>query len=231
MTLLFVSLLIGTVAIILTHKKSPYAPEILSVHSKLKKPESVADVRLLLTMYGVRTRKAMYQETIQQWLNQTNMQVYAVNSGGEPIGITHDRFHEFVFTQKGPFVCPTYHESDSIMRALDHFQFPNNSIVLKMTAKYFCPELEDLLGYVPQKTNLVLQSRHLRREWCTEMFGMRPNTLREFMSVCSNNSDASMEKHMYRFLFFHTGKDAVRMPKLSVTGNNKRDCGDILTYL
>ena len=233
------ALLVGFVVATLVVCSTYNIPELLKgrpvprIKTTTAPPHPKADVRLLLTMYGVKERHSMYRDVVQQWLNQTNLHIYAVNSGGVPLGVVHDRFSEFVFAQEEPRKTTTYHESDAILRALDHFQFPPDCIVLKVTAKYFCPDLEPLLSHIDADTGLIVQSRHDRLWRNTELLGMRPAYFTAFLSGCKRRyeEELDMEVHLFQFITFRHCHDVYEAPPLNVSGTYRRTQGDVLNYL
>ncbi len=131
---------------------------------------------ILLTMY-VNNKKSLYENIVQRWLNETNLDIYIVDSSNTPLSIIHPRLFPYHFKQTDDFATlePSKYEVDSILKANQYFNFKKYDMVIKVTGKYFIPDLERILHLIPD-TDMVVQCR-------TDTYG-RQNT--EILAIKSS---------------------------------------------
>jgi len=167
---------------------------------------------ILLTMY-VKNREEMYNHVVNRWLNETNLNIYIVDSSNQGLSITHPRLHQFKFQQLDKFVTnnPSMYEANLILKAINYFNFK----------KY---DIESVIDYIPE-TDFLLQYRTDTEGQNTEILGIKSNLINIILSKYKDGSFESFIYHIknnYKYYKFN----AFRLDNFV-----KRSDGSILKFL
>ena len=192
---------------------------------------------LLLTTYNIPDRQHMYKNIIEKWLQHTNFTIFVVDSSGNKIDIENPRLHQFSFKQDTKFYKhkggPTAAEKNSIIKAVNFFneKLLYYDMVFKITGKYFIPQLENLIQYIPKDTDIVFQYRifNILKMQNSEIVGIRTTKILELMELIENNM-------LFETMLYNRIKDnrfkIYTLPKIEIENNTiKRNDGSVLTYL
>ena len=183
---------------------------------------------VLLTMY-VKNNPEIYEKRVHKWLNNTNLDIYIVDSSGIGINQKHERLRQYIFEQESEFsnysvsVC----EKNSILKAIEYFEedFLKYNIVFKITGKYFIPDFEEIITQIPENIEVVLQKLTITHGQNTEIVGFKPEIIREIIEFIT--PDLSFEKTMYIINTLPKYKK-YRLPRLKLDDYTKRSDGSIL---
>jgi hypothetical protein len=190
-----------------------------------------AKVCMLVSMYIGDNRREMYTKNIKHWLNDTNLDIYTVDSSGKYLDIKHPRLFQYSFKQDSAFIRYNVSVSEkvSIEKALAYFDLSAYDLIFKVTGKYFLPEFESFVKYIPKDTSLILQSRmdHARFQ-NTELVGFR----KEHFPIISNEiTDTFGFEHSLYSAVEKGNFTTYRLPELNILYKTKRGDGWLLEYL
>lgn len=112
---------------------------------------------ILLTTYVGRdpSRVPMYMEKIRLYLDRTRAPICVVESSGSSFPIAHDRLRQYSFVG-GAHSSSTHAEAESILRAFDSGMLDDYRRIIKITGKYFVPDIETS---IPREAEVVYQNR------------------------------------------------------------------------
>ena len=238
--------------ILYNRKKIPYIPTSKINNKPLK-------CCILLTMYigNDESRRKIYENNVKRWLEETNLEIFTVDSSGKYINQTNPRLHQFSFNQNTDFVAsnPSIYEKNSILYALDYFcnDILKFDMIFKVTGKYFIPGIEKKFKYIPSNAEIVLQNR-TDTAWPygqnTEIIGIRSDIIKKIISkintfhkkfqdfkgdistIATNkyNETSLFEKTIYNIV--NSGKyKCYRFHPLKLDTFSARGDGSVLKYL
>ena len=128
-------------------------------------------------------RTAAYKAALSKWMDAAKTPqhppVFVVESTGHalPASIPPHRLDSFVVTPDQMTGSPSKAEAASILHALDTFhdamQAAGSEFVLKVTGRYFIPDVHMLLRNIPANVDIVLQHNRRTHGQNTEVFGFR----------------------------------------------------------
>ena len=146
---------------------------------------------ILLTSY-IKNREEMYYNIVNRWLNESNFDIYLVDSSNQGINIIHPKLHQFKFEQSDNFVTsnPSFYEINSILKASQYFDFKNYDMVIKITGKYFIPQLEACIDYLPN-ADIIFQNRTDTHGQNTEIVCIKSKLLNKY------TKNITFEEYMY----------------------------------
>jgi hypothetical protein len=189
---------------------------------------------ILLTMYVKDDRKDLYKNITNEWLNNTNFNIFIVNSSGLKLDIIHPHLKQFTFKQNIDFIEkePSAIERYSILNALKYFKddFNNYDIIIKITGKYFTPDLENIIEYIPKNTDIILQNQDFTHGQNCEIFGFKPQKIYNILH--NTESYYPTENILYNIREYKTNfYNILKLPPLKIDNNVKRGDGTILKFL
>lgn len=180
----------------LLHKKNEHFNE---------NPQIKWIVLLTTAVNGDEKRIKLYEEKINKWLNNTELPIYVVESSGYDFpNIKHKRFHLYTFNliKYKDSTSSTLKEAESILYILDKIkdepEYINADYILKVTGRYFLPNIEDELKKCNDNTKIYVQKHRYGKFQHTEYFGIEKNQMAEFMDKVING-DKIMEHIFYDF--------------------------------
>jgi hypothetical protein len=169
----------------------------------------------------------MYNKIIQMWLEKSSFEIFTVDSSGFFKESNHPRWHTFSFDQgeKGK-KCYSILEIEALEKAEKFFDFSNFDFVIKLTGKYFLPDLQNISKSFDRSADLIFQKRHSFwvRFQNSECFAFKPNHSKFFKEYFQK----SFERTLYN-LSKH--KKVFRMPPLKIETRYSREDGSTLTWL
>ena len=189
---------------------------------------------LLLTMYvsDDKNRRDMYERNVLRWINESNIDIFTVDSSGRGLRIEHPRLHQFIFDQGVGLVLhdPSVYEKKSILSALEHFfvQFSNYDIIFKLTGKYFVPDFEKISKFIPSDAELVVQNSVITHGQNTELLGCRYKIMKNIINLIDD--DTSFELMSKKIVCSKKYK-TYRIPQLKLDQRVKRGDGSYLLFL
>jgi hypothetical protein len=180
----------------------------------------------------VKNNPEMYEKRVHRWLNNTDLDIYIVDSSGIGINQKHERLHQYVFEQdleiskNSVSVC----EKNSILKAIEYFKedFLKYNIVFKITGKYFIPDFEEIITQIPENIEVVLQNLTITHGQNTEIVGFKPEIIREIIEFIANGF--SFENTMYIINTLPKYKK-YRLPRIKLDDYTKRSDNSILYEL
>jgi len=162
------------------------------------------------TIHDVEYRKQLYSKQILQWLEKTNYTIVIVESSGYDFpDIKHDRLHKITFKFTTTLPSSSQYEANSILYAIENIKdcdfYKNCTHILKVTGRYFLPDVEKELNSKPQDKDLYLQKhRNNNIKWQnSEYYGIRKelfDTLLENVKI-----NGLIEHELWRFSIGKSG--------------------------
>jgi len=162
------------------------------------------------TFHDIEYRKQLYYKQILQWLEKTNYIIVVVESSGYNFpNIEHDRLHKITFKFSQPMPTSSQYEANSILYALDNIKncefYKNCTHILKVTGRYFLPDIEKHLNSKPQDKDLYLQRhRDNNIRWQnSEYYGIRKELFHSLLKYVKIRG--LMENELWRFSIGKSG--------------------------
>jgi hypothetical protein len=225
MFLIIFMIILGTICSLYICKKEPY--KLIPNKINLNPLKSA----ILLTMYigENNDRKNMYVKNIMDWLNKTNIDIYTVNSSGEFLNINHPRLNQVAFIQNNNSGNSSELERDSIIKANNYFNFSKYDLVFKITGKYFLPDFENMIKYIPSDAELVVQNQIVgsvdKLYQNSELVGFKPSLIEPLMKkIVGKLFEQMLGDNMSNYKTY-------KMRKLTIERKEKRGDGSVLNYL
>lgn len=194
--------------------------------------QNSAKCALLLTMHCTTEKLYMYLDVLNLWLNKSNFLIYTVDSANHPMFKTsnHPRWRALSFDQgidTGP--CYSILELNAIARSEKYFDWSQHDLVIKVTGKYFLPNLENIISYIPNDTHLVLQrkSNVFIKYQNSELYAFKPGYAQKLQK---NFNGKGSEQSLYEFAK-RCKEKCLRFPSLKIETKNPRGDGSVLSYL
>ena len=121
-----------------------------------------------------------YTDSINKYIENTNLQIRVVESSGYEFPIEHERLKQCSFVTKidreniAPTLVPTRCEAESILKANESGILDEFDIVVKITGKYYVPELEKEISKIPDDCGIIYQQgKFSETGQNSEIFGFR----------------------------------------------------------
>ena len=131
-------------------------------------------------------RLKLYDSVIQKYLNNTKYTFYIIESSGttELMKKYKDekRIKYFSFFKKNKYFFDNIHnysttgfEAYSILKAFNHFKFHKFNKILKITGKYYIPNLESIVSDFQDEADIYVQNTYSKEDKYQrcEVFGMK----------------------------------------------------------
>ena len=188
---------------------------IILIYYSLKEPFSVEkdDTCILLTttVYinttdymneynSPESRLKLYLDNINEWLENTNLIIYVVESSNYnfPEYKNNPRVKIFTFKSDNNINCKhcsaTPYEAESILKAFYHFKLNKYDKIIKVTGKYFIPDIENLIKNIPNDADIFFQNsnENALKKQNSEIFGCKTKYLPTIMNLIIENSKFDM---------------------------------------
>jgi hypothetical protein len=146
------------------------------------------------------SRLKLYLETINDWLTYTKLPIYIVESSNYsfPEFANNPRVKIFTFKSDNTIDCKqcsaTPYEAESILKAFNHFGLSKYENIIKVTGKYFIPNMETLIKNIPPNADIFFQysdEPELQKQ-NSEIFGCKTKYLPEIMNQIITNSQRNI---------------------------------------
>ena len=146
------------------------------------------------------SRKELYYQQINRWLNETPFSIVVVESSGYSFDeIKNDRLTVISFsTQVG---SSTVGESLSILYALDKLKdtdiYKKCKYILKVTGRYFLSNITETLSHIESDKDLYLQKIRADSFQNSEYFGIKRDLMYPFLNSLQDGT--LMETHLFNY--------------------------------
>lgn len=192
--------------------------------------------------FEIESRTKLYDDVIKEYLENTNVDLFIVESSGIEIlknkykNESRINYYCFeinsnnIFGEKARSTSEL--ESFSIMKAIKYFKLNEYDKILKITGRYYIPNIERIIDSMIDSVDMYVQERHSKKgKWqSSEIFGMKSNILPYFMY-----QQIKSEKIMENYLFnlYHESEDnknpilraqrfpSIKLNKIVVRGGDK----------
>ena len=145
-------------------------------------------------------RLKIYKDCIDKWLANTDLIIYVVESSNYdfPEYKNNPRVKVYTFTSTNRIDCKhcsaTPYEAESILRAFNYFGLNSYHKIIKVTGKYYIPNIEEIIADIPPDAELYFQNLHEydRKIQNSEIFGCQTKFLPSIMNLVIDNSRLNM---------------------------------------
>lgn len=178
-------------------------------------------------------RLKIYTDAINDWLQNTNMTIYIVESSNYnfPEYSGNPRVKVFSFKTENNINCKhcsaTPYEAESILRAFNYFKLDKYDKIIKITGKYYIPGIEELIRNIPENSELIFQYTHKDNLQNSEIFGCKTKLLPTIMNKIIENSqnNINFEKTLHMI-----SKDYIvyRFPPIKLNRQIRRSGDNLL---
>jgi hypothetical protein len=157
------------------------------------------------------SRKKLYIESINKWLNQTPFHIFIVESSQYTFPeIQNERFHLYTF-QVEKSTSSSISEATSIIYLLDQVKdnplWNSFSHILKVTGRYYLDGIIETLNNLEPNKDLYIQ-KNREPEWQnSEYFGIRREMMRTLVETILKDTK-HFELKLYEFI---QDKDTIQM--------------------
>lgn len=136
-----------------------------------------------------------YTDSIHKYLENTKLHVRVIESSGYEFPIEHERFKQYSFKSTlerekiNRDIIPTHTEAESILKANESGILDGFDLVVKITGKYYVPELAEEISKVPEDCGIVYQnSKSSENSQNSEIFGFKKEYINDiFTKMIKNN--------------------------------------------
>ena len=145
-------------------------------------------------------RLKIYKDCIDKWLANTDLIIYVVESSNYdfPEYKNNPRVKVYTFISTNQIDCKhcsaTPYEAESILRAFNYFGLNTYDKIIKVTGKYYIPNIEQIIEDIPPDAELYFQNLHEydRKVQNSEIFGCQTKLLPTLMNLIIKNSRLNM---------------------------------------
>ena len=187
---------------------------------------------LLLTMYITNNNKRIYEKSVYDWLSETNIDIFIVDSSNRGLDIHHPRLSQCIF-QQGSIQgrTTTNLELNSILKACDKFNdFREYDMVFKITGKYFTFYFDRNIDRIPTDADIIAQNRTDTCGQNSEIVGFKQNVLRDIIDLFIAQGE-SFEASLLKLLPKKDKYKSYRLEPMKIHTKTKRTDGEVLEYL
>ena len=154
------------------------------------------------------SRLKLYLDTINEWLKNTNLTIYVVESSNYsfPEYKNNPRVKIFTFKSTNIINCKdcsaTPYEAESILKAFKYFNLNTYDKIIKITGKYFIPGIENLIKNIPDDADIFFQNsnENALKKQNSEIFGCKTKYLPKIMNLIIENSKNNINFESTLFL-------------------------------
>lgn len=181
----------------------------------------------------LRERSEMYQKVINSYLDRTSMDLYIIeSSGSELLGEIYEDnervfFHTFNIEQPIFFYninndSTTAYEAYSILQAYENFKLNRYNKILKITGRYFVPNIEEIINQIQKVPDIYIQNtvHHDQKAQRSEILGMKSQLCPGIM-ISIIRSKRIIEEILYDLYYQHDDNPnppyvSQRLPKIKL---------------
>jgi hypothetical protein len=154
------------------------------------------------------SRLKLYLNCINEWLKNTNLIIYIVESSNYsfPEYKNNPRVKIFTFKSDNNIKCKdcsaTPYEAESILKAFNYFKLDAYDKIIKVTGKYFIPNIENLIKNIPNDADIFFQNsnENALKKQNSEIFGCKTKYLPIIMNLIIVNSKSNLNFESTLFL-------------------------------
>lgn len=147
-----------------------------------------------------KNRLKIYIDTINDYLNFTDLIIYVVESSDYifPEFKDNPRVKVYAFKPDNDIICnrcwATPYEAESIKRAFNYFGLIKYERLIKITGKYFIPDIDNLIKNIPPNADIFFQNSNENNLYKqnSEIFGCKTEYLNDIMDKIIENSKNNM---------------------------------------
>ena len=180
----------------------------------------------------VKNNVELYEKRVKRWLDETDFDIFIVDSSGIGIKQTNERLKQYVFTQNLDFerFSVSVSEKNSILNAIEYFNddFLEYDIIFKITGKYFIPNFESVITTIPDDTDIVFQNLQITHGQNTELVGFKPELIKD---IILNISHEKSFENVISEVQFNNQYTKHRFQPLILDEYARRSDGSTLIYL
>lgn len=145
-------------------------------------------------------RFSYYIKAISKWIQNTSLPIFIVESSNYSFPeFDGTRVQKCTFDLKN-LNSSTQYESQSILYAMNRFKdkMEQYTHVLKVTGRYYLPDIENILDNIPDASLICQSSYSLFKGWQnSEIFGFKKELANDIFIKISKDGGPLMEKHLY----------------------------------
>ena len=185
---------------------------------------------VLLTMYCSPEKYNTYYDIVIKWLNNTNLPIFVIDSyGNEPnlfnISSSKLQIHSFQQKNKEVILNPSVSEKESLLKALEFFDFSEYDIIFKVTGKYYSCMFEKFLQYIPTDAQIILQYNRITDRENSEIVGIKTTLFKQIIDKININTTFEKVLKNIKNLITYT------LPPLSIDKKVNRYDVNIFNFL
>lgn len=199
-------------------------------------------------MQRARVRLRQYVRTINLYLNSTGLPILLVESSGYSFNIFHERLRQLTFNTTITLASSTTQEAVSILAAYDAGLFKGFAKIIKVTGKYFLPELEREISKIPYPACIIYQHSHLQphilsmswqvsaigksHAWQnSEVFGFCSSITRQIFGPISQSFSGAKMEYFLVDIHLTLNTPYYRLPTLRILHKVRRGDSSVLNVL
>ena len=166
-------------------------------------------------------RLAIYIDRINKYLKH-DINFYIVESSGYTFPEFKDNPKVKIYSFIGKkSTNSSGMEIDSIIKIIDYYNLYHYDIILKITGKYYIPNIEKIVSLIDKKHEIILQNTTYLFSQNSEIFGCRPQYYKE-LNVDNTNFENAIPLLPYK---------KYRLPLIKLNDFTPRGDGNIMEFL
>jgi hypothetical protein len=185
------------------------------------------------------SRLNIYIDSINEWLQKTNLIIYVVESSNYnfPEYSNNPRVKVYSFKSSNNINCndcsATPYEAESILKAFNYFKLYNYDNIIKITGKYFIPNMETLIENIPDNSEIFLQNSYNNdlKQQNSEIFGCKTKYLVNIMNMIIDNAKKNINFESTLNIIIDSNKyNIYRFPTIKLNKPIKRSGDNKIMY-
>lgn len=172
------------------------------------------------------TRLELYKSVINEWLSKTNLLIHVVDSTGYKFEeySNNPRVKICSFTNKTDMGGgPTPYEAISILTAFNYFKLINYDKIIKITGKYFIPDMEKIISKIPYDTDIIFQHTQGNYWQNSEIFGCKTKYLVSIMNMILEEFKKGKDFERSLYLLNNKRYKIYRLPVIKIKPTQRSD--------
>jgi hypothetical protein len=179
-------------------------------------------------------RKEIYTDVINKYLTFTNFDIYVVESSGYTFPEFENNPRVKVYSYKNYLKYSKYLlllnnpsplEATSIINAISHFNLNEYQYVIKITGRYFIPNINEILNTIPIGADLILQNNQHIFYQHTEIFGCKTKYFKNIMEFIKNynlviNFEIAVFLYSIKYKYYRLPK--IKLDECIIKGSTNR---------
>jgi len=177
-------------------------------------------------------RKNLYIKSLNNWLNKTNLNIVMVDNSlqdntDDIKKLQSSRFELLRFPMKGEDgMQKGYLESKSVLEAVKHSKLINNAThIIKVTGRYFVPDLEKELNNISIETDYIYQNKGRK----CEIYGIKKDLINKILDPVLKQKKIYLERYLSKYK--KTLDNIHKLPKFKIENTIMGGRNEIRTFL